>query len=693
MPVGPRSSAGRCRRARRARRVCSPSRRSGRSRSSSGDEVWRVGGGPGVVALAEALGAPVYGARCTRPAVFPPRTRCGPACWRRRQPASAPRSRRYERVLAVGGRAFMVYPYTDGSPLPDGTELVQLSPDPASLGRTYPVALGVAGDPAARSRRCCRSCGRGRRAAAADAVEAGRRERRQRDRRARGDRARRATARRRWTRWPRATPSCGRCRPTRAVVDEAITTGVYVRGFHHWTEPGRYFFCKGGGLGWGMPAALGVSLASRPSSARALRRRRRLGDVLAAGAVDRRPRAAAGGVRGREQPPVPDPQEQPAGHEGRQRAPRAATWPWTSSIRRSTSSAWRVARCGVVPAGRPRRRRRRRRPLLHSAPGVPTSSSCPSPHRDLTGEVVLAPARRAASCADGKVAPRRHRLGGATPASAGSCSAATARARRASCGSRRCTCTRRRRGARCSASGSAAPTSARCGPASAWPARRCRPRAAAGARGARRGDDGQARRPRAVVAPLRRRRPRAGARPARPRRRRRPRGAQLGTLSSGEQQRVLLARTLMTAPGAAACSTSRPPGSTSAAARSSSRALGDAGRRPGRAADRPRHPPRRRDPTGLHPRAAPARRASRRVAARSTRSLTARRSRECFDLPLAPRGARRPVERPLHRGCGDAGSRPAVSEAGEQARPAARSRRPAAARAPAPTARRRSGGA
>ena len=44
------------------------------------------------------------------------------------------------------------------------------------------------------------------------------------------------------------------------VVDEAITTGVYVRGFHHWTEPGRYFFCRGGGLGWGMPAALGVSL-------------------------------------------------------------------------------------------------------------------------------------------------------------------------------------------------------------------------------------------------------------------------------------------------------------------------------------------------------------------------------------------------------------------------------------------------
>jgi benzoylformate decarboxylase len=45
------------------------------------------------------------------------------------------------------------------------------------------------------------------------------------------------------------------------IVDEAITTGVYVRGFHHEPVPGRYFFNRGGGLGWGMPAAVGVSLA------------------------------------------------------------------------------------------------------------------------------------------------------------------------------------------------------------------------------------------------------------------------------------------------------------------------------------------------------------------------------------------------------------------------------------------------
>jgi len=44
------------------------------------------------------------------------------------------------------------------------------------------------------------------------------------------------------------------------VVDEAITTGVYVRGFHHDAVPDRYFFNRGAGLGWGMPFATGVSL-------------------------------------------------------------------------------------------------------------------------------------------------------------------------------------------------------------------------------------------------------------------------------------------------------------------------------------------------------------------------------------------------------------------------------------------------
>jgi benzoylformate decarboxylase len=46
------------------------------------------------------------------------------------------------------------------------------------------------------------------------------------------------------------------------VVDEAVSAGAYVRGFHRPARAGRYFFCRGGGLGWGMPAAVGVSLGA-----------------------------------------------------------------------------------------------------------------------------------------------------------------------------------------------------------------------------------------------------------------------------------------------------------------------------------------------------------------------------------------------------------------------------------------------
>jgi benzoylformate decarboxylase len=45
------------------------------------------------------------------------------------------------------------------------------------------------------------------------------------------------------------------------VVDEAVTTATAVRRYHRTTNPGRYFFCRGGGLGWGMPASCGISLA------------------------------------------------------------------------------------------------------------------------------------------------------------------------------------------------------------------------------------------------------------------------------------------------------------------------------------------------------------------------------------------------------------------------------------------------
>jgi benzoylformate decarboxylase len=226
-----------------------------------GDAVSASGAVGPAVALAEALGAPVHGAPLHGRGVFPP---AHPLWQGMLNPAAAAIHavlERYDRVLLVGEQAFMVYPYTPGPAVPAAVELLHLSPDPSQLGRAWPVRLGVAGDPRASLAALLPLVqARVDAAAAADALEEARGRRV-----AEIDRLE-TSALGRYGAAPmdpmaaahalvRAMP------PDSLVVDEAITTGVYVRGFHHWTEPGRYFFCTGGGLGWGMPAACGVSLA------------------------------------------------------------------------------------------------------------------------------------------------------------------------------------------------------------------------------------------------------------------------------------------------------------------------------------------------------------------------------------------------------------------------------------------------
>lgn len=48
--------------------------------------------------------------------------------------------------------------------------------------------------------------------------------------------------------------------PGITIVDEAIATARHVRRFISDQQHPRYYFMRGGGLGWGMPAAVGHSL-------------------------------------------------------------------------------------------------------------------------------------------------------------------------------------------------------------------------------------------------------------------------------------------------------------------------------------------------------------------------------------------------------------------------------------------------
>ena len=233
----------------------------GRVALVAGDAVAAAGAVPALVALAEALGAPVFGAPLHGRGVFPPLH----GLWRGMlNPAAVAihaALEPFDRVLLVGDQAFMVYPYTPGPAVPPSVELLHLSSDPSQVGRAWPVRLGVVGHPAS-SLAALLPLVRARvdAAAAASAVAAAAITRAaevdQLEQTA-GDRGGPAPM----DPMAAAHALVRSLPPDTCVVDEAITTGVYVRGFHHWTEPGRYFFCTGGGLGWGMPAACGVSLA------------------------------------------------------------------------------------------------------------------------------------------------------------------------------------------------------------------------------------------------------------------------------------------------------------------------------------------------------------------------------------------------------------------------------------------------
>ena len=226
-----------------------------------GDEVATSDAVSEVVELAEALGAPVHGAPLHSFGVFPP---LHPLWAGMLAPAAAAMHSAlsgYQRVLLVGGRGFMAYPYTPGSALPDTTELLHLSPDAGQLGRVYAARWAASGDPKSTVAALLPLV-RARVDAAEAAVAVGAASLR----RSAAVQQLEETALARYDTSPmdpmaaahalvRAVP------PGSLIVDEAITTGVYVRGFHHEPVPGRYFFNRGGGLGWGMPAAVGVSLA------------------------------------------------------------------------------------------------------------------------------------------------------------------------------------------------------------------------------------------------------------------------------------------------------------------------------------------------------------------------------------------------------------------------------------------------
>lgn len=224
----------------------------------AGDGVGRAGAVGDLVTVAEALGAAVYHQPMHDGVDFPGNHPLHRGMLLPGYESVRTALGNHDVVLLAGARAFTAHHYSPGSPVPPGVALVQLDDDPGELGRNLPVRVALLGG----MRRTLAELGAeltGRVPGAADraamigADNAGER--------ADVDAAARATYGAAPLNPLGAAHALAAGLPSGAVVvEEAITTGMKLRSVLRLDEPGSFVHTVGGGLGWGVGAAVGTRM-------------------------------------------------------------------------------------------------------------------------------------------------------------------------------------------------------------------------------------------------------------------------------------------------------------------------------------------------------------------------------------------------------------------------------------------------
>lgn len=234
----------------------------GRLAIIAGDEIYASEAAAEVVALADMLGAPVYGSSWPSRIPFPTTH----PLWAGNLPTKATEIARrlegYDAIFALGGKSLITILYTEGPAVPPSCMVFQMSADVRDLGRTYATPLSVVGDIKASLTALLPllaqvSADRAP-AYAARRMKASEDQRRRRQQLA--DAAASQMAATVTTPLVAAQQAVRAIGPDIAIVDEAIATSVHVRNFLRSPSDRQYSFLRGGGLGWAMPAAVGCSL-------------------------------------------------------------------------------------------------------------------------------------------------------------------------------------------------------------------------------------------------------------------------------------------------------------------------------------------------------------------------------------------------------------------------------------------------
>ncbi|MCL6640423.1 MAG: thiamine pyrophosphate-binding protein [Candidatus Rokubacteria bacterium] len=230
----------------------------------AGDGVARSDALAELVELAELVGAPVMtecvASTCSFPFTHP--LYAGPL------PRLAGQIRavlqRHDLLVSVGGDLFTLSLPEEVEAVPPGLDIVHLDTDPWELGKNYPTRVAILGDPKPTLPALAEAVRR-------ETGPAGHPDRARRIEAARADhqRAREeltARARREAQQVPMSPLSlvhalAAAAPPESVVVDESISSAMGVRQLFACADRQAFFGLRGGGIGWGLPAAAGVKLA------------------------------------------------------------------------------------------------------------------------------------------------------------------------------------------------------------------------------------------------------------------------------------------------------------------------------------------------------------------------------------------------------------------------------------------------
>lgn len=228
-----------------------------------GDRVAASGAQAEVLALAEQVGAEIYTAEQNElnvPTTAP--LYLGSAGLL--ATAHSPVFQDADVLLAVGANVFSQVFYTDRSWLGPETKLIHLDPNVWEIGKNHRPEMGLLADPKAGL------ADLGELVAAVQTPDQRATAAERRDSIAERHRAQRraaeASARKVWDARPIAVPRLmselrDALPPGAIVCDEAITSSGALHRYLDFTEPGSIFAARGGGLGPGLPSAIGVQLA------------------------------------------------------------------------------------------------------------------------------------------------------------------------------------------------------------------------------------------------------------------------------------------------------------------------------------------------------------------------------------------------------------------------------------------------